>query len=121
MSVQASNSVSTLYALGRMKLGERNKAESAYEQHLELLKRAGELSWYKFEGIKLRLADNCFYTPDFILMKPDGHIECHEVKSIWLGDAKVKIRMAAELYPFKFVAIYAKTKKEGGGWTVEGF
>ena len=28
---------------------------------------------------------------------------------------------AADLYPFRFIAINAKTKKDGGGWEVETF
>lgn len=117
----AVQSINKLYALGRLKTGERNKSESSYEQHLELLKQANEILWYSFEGIKFRLADNCFYTPDFTVMKKDGMMECHEVKSIWIGDGKIKIKMASEMYPFKFVAIYVKPKKEGGGWRVEEF
>ncbi len=57
-----------IQALGRLKTGQMNKTESAYCQHLELRKRAGEIVWYRFEGIKLRLADNTFYTPDFAVM-----------------------------------------------------
>ena len=45
-----------IQALGRLKTGQMNKTESAYCQHLELRKRAGEIAWYRFEGIKLRLA-----------------------------------------------------------------
>ncbi|HIH8842844.1 TPA: hypothetical protein ACYUPC_002972 [Escherichia coli] len=44
-----------IQALGRLKTGQMNKTESAYCQHLELRKRAGEIVWYRFEGIKLRL------------------------------------------------------------------
>lgn len=44
-----------IQALGRLKIGQMNKTESAYCQHLELRKRAGEIVWYRFEGIKLRL------------------------------------------------------------------
>jgi len=33
----------------------------------------------------------------------------------------IKIRIAAELYPFRFIAVYAKTKKEGGGFRSEDF
>jgi len=108
-------------ALGRMKSGERNKLEQAYENHLELLKHAGEIQWYKFEGMKFRLADNCFFTPDFAVLLANGEMEMHEVKSIWRDGAKEKTRIAAELYPFRFIAVYAKTKKEGGGWRNEEF
>ena len=110
-----------MYALGRLKTGQKNKSEEAYGNHLEALKHAGKVAWYKFEGMKLRLADNTFYTPDFAVMLTDGSMECHEVKGYWMDDAKVKIKVAADLYPFRFVAIKAKAKKDGGGWSVEDF
>lgn len=69
-----------IQALGRLKTGQMNKTESAYCQHLEQRKRAGEIAWYRFEGIKLRLADNTFYTPDFAVMLATGEMELHEVK-----------------------------------------
>lgn len=110
-----------IYALGRLKTGKKNKTEEAYGNHLEALKHAGEVAWYMFEGMKLRLADNTFYTPDYAVMLSDGSMECHEVKGYWMDDAKVKIKVAAGLYPFRFVAIKAKAKKDGGGWSVEDF
>lgn len=108
-------------ALGRLKVGERNKTEAAYEQYLELQYKAGEILWYRFEGIKLRLADNTFYTPDFFVLRKDGHLECHEVKGFWKDDARVKIKVAASLYPFAFLAVTQKSKKAAGGWEVERF
>ena len=110
-----------MYALGRLKTGEKNKTESAYGNYLELRKRAGEIAWYKFEGIKFRLADNTFYTPDFIVMRSDGTLESHEVKGFWTDDARVKIKVAADMYPLQFLAVIAKTKKSGGGWEIERF
>ena len=77
--------------------------------------------WFKFEGIKLRLADNTFYTPDFAVMRCSGQLEMHEVKGYWQDDARVKIKVAADAYPFKFIAAKPKPKKEGGGWEVEEF
>ncbi|MDN8612768.1 DUF1064 domain-containing protein [Variovorax ginsengisoli] len=109
------------FALGRLKTGAMNKTEAAYAAHLELLKHAGEIEWHRFEGLKFRLADNTFYTPDFAVMRAGGQIECHEVKGFWQDDARAKIKIAADLYPFRFIAIKAKTKKEGGGWAVEEF
>lgn len=110
-----------IQALGRMKTGAMNKTEAAYGDHLEMLRRTGQVAWFKFEGVKLRLADNTFYTPDFAVMLTSGHLECHEVKGYWQDDARAKIKIAADLYPFGFVAVKAKTKKEGGGWAVEVF
>lgn len=108
-------------ALGRLKTGDRNKTEAAYEAQLELMKRAGEVLWYAFEGMKLRLANNTFYTPDFAVMTGDGQIELHEVKGFWEDDARVKIKVAAALYPFRFLAVTPKKKSEGGGWNIETF
>jgi hypothetical protein len=108
-----------MQALGRLKTGQMNKTEMAYEAHLFARKAAGEVAWYKFEGLKFRLADNTFYSPDFAVMLPDGTMEIHEVKgaeAIFRDDAKVKIKVAAELYPFRFVAVFPKSKKDGGGW-----
>ena len=98
-----------------------NKSEEAYAAHLALQKHAGEVAWFRFEGIKVRLADNTFYTPDFAVMRANGAMELHEVKGHWQDDARVKIKVAAEQYPFRFVAVKARAKKDGGGFAEEEF
>lgn len=105
------------YALGRLPTGVMNKTEAAYAQYLELQKRAGAVVWYEFEALKLRLADNTFYTPDFAVMGPDGVIEIHEIKGFWRDDARVKIKVAASKFPFRFKAF----TKAGNGWKEEEF
>lgn len=115
------NAQRRMLALGRLKAGQQNKTEAAYEQHLEALKRAGDVLWFKFEGVKLRLADNTFYTPDYAVMKSNGQMEMHEVKGFWQDDARAKIKIAADLYPFRFVAVKVRAKKDGGGWDMETF
>jgi hypothetical protein len=108
-------------ALGRLKTGEMNKTEAAYDAALKLRQHAGEVTWYKFEGMKFRLADNTFYSPDFAVMLNDGTVEMHEVKGHWQDDARVKIKVAAALFPFRFIAVQALPKKLGGGWKSEEF
>lgn len=81
----------------------------------------GSISWYRFEGVKLRLADNTFYTSDYCVMRSDGTMEMHEVKGFWQDDARVKIKVAADMYPFKFIAVKRQAKKNGGGWSTEEF
>lgn len=103
------------FALGRLKAGERNKTEAAYEQTLELLRRAGDVAWFRFEGIKFRLADKTFLTPDFAVMRTDGTMEIHDVKGFFMEDAKVKMKVAAEMYPFRFFVV----RKKGSGWEYE--
>lgn len=110
-----------IQALGRMKAGAMNKTEQAYAATLELRRHAGEVAWFKFEGLKFRLADNTFYTPDFAVMLSSGALEAHEVKGHWEDDARAKIKIAADMYPLQFLAIQARPKKDGGGWKIEEF
>lgn len=112
-------SKSGLFALGRLKTGELNKTEKAYEDVLKSLLISGEILWYKFEGLKLRLADNTFYTPDFFIMKSDGQLEAHEVKGFAMDDSVVKIKVAAEIFPFVFKMAKVRPKKLGGGWDIK--
>lgn len=98
-----------------------NKTEAAYSERLKALEFTGAVQWFKFEGIKLRLADNTFYTPDFAVMLQDGTMELHEVKGFWQDDARAKIKIAADLYPFRFIAVKLRPKKDGGGWDTEEF
>lgn len=109
-----------IQALGRLKAGVMNKTEKAYASFLRILLFEQEILWYKWEGIKFRLADRTYYEPDFAIMKPDGSIEIHEVKgakAIFADDARVKIKVCAEQYPFRFFAVYPKNS----GWEYEEF
>lgn len=110
-----------MQALGRLPVGTMNKTERSYAGRLDQMKYAGKILWYGFEAIKLRLADNTFYTPDFAVMADDGVIELHEVKGFWTDDARVKIKVAADKFPFRFMAMKPRAQKAGGGWEVEEF
>lgn len=110
-----------MYALGRLKNGQMNKTEAAYAEHLERLKYEGEILWWKFEGMKFRLADNTFYTPDFAVLRSDGQLCLYEVKGFWRDDARVKIKVAADMYPVHFYAIKKGTKKDSWNWKYESF
>lgn len=101
-------------ALGRLPAGTMNRTESAYAAHLELLKESGDVLWWKFEGVKLRLAHNTFYTCDFMLLKRDGQVCMDEVKGFMTDDAAVKIKVAASIYPFQFRII----RKSGSMWKI---
>ncbi len=94
-----------------------NKLESSYAAHLELRRRAGEIEWFTFDAIKLRLAELTFYTADFFVMAADGALEVHEVKGHWEDDARVKIKVAADKFPFRFIGV----TQERGAWKYEGF
>ncbi len=112
--------------------GERNKLEAAYEAHLEGLLRAGLIRGYKFEGLKIKLADNTWFTPDFLVFANDDVVELHDTKGTttkksangvktkapWCEeDAKLKLKLAAELFPFRFCIIF----KTEDGWQRRDF
>ena len=92
-----------------------NALEARYGLYLEGLRRSGEVLWYKYEAIKFRLADKTFYTPDFLLVTKDGTFEAHETKGFWTDDARVKIKVVAEMYPIRFVTV----KLTKNGWEKE--
>lgn len=101
--------------------GEMNRTEQAYAGELEGQKLLGEILEYHFEAVKLKLAPATFYTPDFLVIRRTLEVECHEVKGHWEDDARVKIKCAAEKFPFRFVAMKPRAKRDGGGWEREEF
>lgn len=98
-----------------------NKLEAKYELVLRARMQIGEVLWYKFHAFKLRLADNTFLETDFVVMRASGHLEVHEVKGYMLGDARAKLAIAADMYPFVFLLVREIPKKDGGGWSLEEF
>jgi len=103
-----------LVAHGRPRVDRQNKTEAAYEAHLNLRKITGEVAWFQFEGITLKLGPDCRYTPDFAVLLADGTLELHEIKGTekrvrksgdvvqmprFEDDAKAKSSIAAAMFP----------------------
>ena len=95
-----------------------NKLETKYAMMvLEPMKRTGQILDYFFEPFNLRLADNTYYRPDFLVIFPD-RLEIAEVKGHWEDDARAKWKIAAEMFwMFQFVAIQSKK----GEWIFERY
>lgn len=91
-----------------------NKTESQYAWILEAQKRSGEIKWYGFEKIKLKISSlNCWYNIDFMVVDKDDVVKMIEIKGghIW-DDSIVKFKAVCELYPFvKFIMIQYKNKE----------
>lgn len=93
-----------------------NQWEESYERDiLAIRKFAGEITWYKFEGIRLKLADGAWFKPDFAVMLANGCLEFHEVKGHPREAAMLRLKLAVEMYPFKFYLC----KKIAGKWKIE--
>lgn len=90
----------------------------AYAQHLELLKRAGEIKWWWYEPFSLWLPGQVRYKPDFLIQYPDGldrRLEFVEVKG-WsrnLRDGMTRYKVAAAVFPCFTWKLVKKTKS---GW-----
>jgi hypothetical protein len=98
----------------------RSKTESRYAALLQTRQACGEIAAWWFEGLKLRLAHNTFYTPDFLVQVKDiPTLELHEVKGgFWRDDARVKIKVAAQQYP---CFVFRAAQYVNGTWKYETF
>lgn len=117
-----STSKARLHALGRKKKGEMNATEAKFANYLRGLEITGEILWWRHEGIKLQLADNTTLNVDFNVMYADGllvMIDVKGAKAIIEEDAKVKMKVAAEQFPFVFRYAFPRQKIDGGGWIFE--
>lgn len=93
-----------------------NSLELAYSQHLEAKRLRGEIQQWSWESVKLKLADQTWYCPDFRVITADGTEEFHETKGFMREDANVKLKVAAELHPYRFRLVRQLPKRDGGGW-----
>lgn len=113
------NSVKRWQALGRLPKGTMNKTEAAWSQVLDSKKQTGEISWFKFHPMRIRLADNTFYEVDFLVMTNTGQLEIHEVKGGYTSDkGQLKIKLCAEVMPIFRMLKVSKIKTE---WKIEDY
>lgn len=101
----------------RLPPAEGNKLEQAFGLRLFSMRQRGEIRDYAYEAVKLRLAKSCFYTPDFVVWENDQSVTMYETKGFWRDDARVKIKVAARLFPMlHFIAV---ENRKGLGWVFE--
>ena len=92
--------------------GVPNKGEARYGEHLEIQKRAGHIADYWFEGMTLKLANDCRVTLDYLVLNAEYEIELHEVKPASKGkyfareDSKIKMKICAAQYPFRIYVVW---------------
>lgn len=104
--------------------GRMNQTEKRFEQNVLWARQlAGEVSHWWYETLKFRLADNTFYTPDFVVFMPDGSIECIDVKGSggWEQHTRIKMKVAAEQFPEFAWFGYEESKGRRGEFHSEEF
>lgn len=75
--------------------------------------------WWRFEPVSFRIAKGASYLADFAVMLDDGTVTFYEVKGVWLEAARVRIKVAAEAFPFRFVGVMWDRKTKS--WVYEEF
>jgi len=101
-----------------------NRTETRYAATLQRAVERGELIRFAFEAVRFSLASRTHYTPDFWVLTSDLRIELHEVKGsrgyALDPQGRVKLKVAAALYPeLYFVGAVERSKKDGGGFARE--
>lgn len=94
----------------------QNKTEAAYAQHLELLRIAGDILYYGFEVVKVKVGHDCWLTPDFLIMNRDGSLALHDTK----GATKTKGKQPEETYYAEEDAV-VKARSVGAGFPIPMF
>ena len=83
-----------------------NKTEQRFADHLELQRIAGVITWWAFEPMTWRIAENTSYKPDFMTQDADGHLHVYEIKPASRGTfartdvAWLKLKVVKEQFPF---------------------
>lgn len=95
--------------------GQMNGLERSYSELLDVHKAAGRVLAWWYERVTFKLADDTRFTPDFMVLAADGVLELHETKGFMRDDARVKLKVCAEMFPFRVKLV----KKVKGGFTVE--
>jgi hypothetical protein len=108
---------------GRGRGDGRTRTRLQVDWSLELAARSAVLLVLE-ESLSLRLAQRTWYRPDFLVVIATGAIttelELHEVKGHWEDDARVKWKVAAEMYPmFTFRAITRPGRGRDRAWQEE--
>jgi hypothetical protein len=114
----------------RKRRGEMNATEARFAAELRTMQTVGEIEWYGYECITFRLADRTTYTPDFLMLYATGELWAIDVKgttktkggkhkAFTEEDAKIKIKLAAELFPLRFGLAYQLPKNAGGAWRID--
>lgn len=110
----------------RRAAGEMNGTERKFAEYLERLKLDGRVLWYGYESATFRLADRTTYTPDFMVQLADLSLEFYEVKGTSTSKKTgkksafcepqnvIKIKVAAEIFPLRFVMFWLDSSQPGG-------
>ncbi|WP_175837078.1 hypothetical protein [Burkholderia anthina] len=108
--------LSRMRSLGRLRTRKVDAAIEAYGELLATLRLRGDVLWFRANPIKLRLADETYYGPNFAVMVASGHLEMHHVMDAAKNEPLTTVKIAAEQFPFRFVVVH---RDDSCGWKFE--
>ena len=101
--------------------GRMNRLEQRFlTEIVEPWEASGDVKYWHFEAVNLRLADKTWWKPDFWVVLANGKQLAAEVKGHWEDDARVKIKLAAEIYPWLHIQAWMWDRK-AKEWNREDF
>jgi hypothetical protein len=95
----------------------KNNTERQYAALLNIKKENGDIISWKYEPYHIRLADNTFIIPDFVVTTANGQ-EVHEVKGFERPAWKAKWKIFKEMFKDEFYR-FLVCKKINGVWRIE--
>ena len=76
----------------RVKVKVPNKTEARYSR--EVLERRDDVAALYYEGLTFRMCNGHRYTPDWVVVRNDGKVECFEVKGSYELHSQQRARLA---------------------------
>src|SRR3990167_1589748 len=98
------------HAIRRSLAAGMNRLEASYAEELEAKRVGGLIREWHYEALKLPLGKGAWFCPDFMVIRNDGTLELHETKGFMREAAAVRLKVAARLWPFRFLLV----RKEKG-------
>lgn len=100
--------------------GHLNKTEAAFWDRVRPSPLIRQIAR---EPVTFRLAGRTRYTPDFgvwpeLIAEHDGRFTLCEVKGFMRDDAAVKLKVAAEMFPWFRWLLVRRERRQGWGWEV---
>lgn len=92
--------------------------EKEFADYLDQQKLGGHILEWAYKPVRLRIGDGAFYSPDFRVVWANRSTTYYEIKGFLREAARVRLRVAAERHPSRFVMVRKRSKRDGGGWTI---
>ena len=97
-------------ARGSTSRGRMNATETRWAR---LLDACDEVEEWWYEEVRFRYGDSGYHTPDFMILRTDGHLEIHEVKGHCTDAGRTRFKASAKsMWPFRWILVVQQGKTQ---------